>query len=133
MRADLVQSSSQTIKYWDLRSPTAIASVTLPDRLYTMDVAYPLMVVGTAERHLQIFNLTQPTVPFKTLISPLRWQTRVVRQNFAPLLRGWTKWLNSLRTRRSLAFRTRRDTPSEPSKDVSQSSASLPRCPARRI
>ena len=98
-----------------------------------MDVAYPLMVVGTAERHLQIFNLTQPTVPFKTLISPLRWQTRVVRQNFAPLLRGWTKWLNSLRTRRSLAFRTRRDTPSEPSKVVSQSSGSLTPCLAVRL
>ncbi|KAL8286993.1 hypothetical protein RQP46_003999 [Phenoliferia psychrophenolica] len=71
-------SWDKTIKYWDLRSPTAIASVTLPERLYTMDVAYPLMVVGTAERHLQIFNLTQPTVPFKTLLSPLRWQTRVI-------------------------------------------------------
>lgn len=24
-----------------------------------MDVAYPLMVVGTAERHIQIFNLSK--------------------------------------------------------------------------
>lgn len=44
-----------------------------------MDVAYPLMVVGTAERHIQIFNLNTPTQVFKTLLSPLRWQTRVVR------------------------------------------------------
>lgn len=75
-------SWDKTIKYWDLRSPTAVASVVLPERLYTMDVAYPLMVVGTAERHIQIFNLTQPTTPFKTILSPLRWQTRVV----SPLL-----------------------------------------------
>lgn len=71
-------SWDKTIKYWDLRTPTAVASVTLPERLYTMDVAYPLMVVGTAERHIQIFNLSQPTQAFKTLLSPLRWQTRVI-------------------------------------------------------
>ena len=44
-----------------------------------LDVCYPLMVVGTAERHIQIFNLNQPTQAFKTLTSPLRWQTRTVR------------------------------------------------------
>lgn len=37
------------------------------------------MVVGTAERQIQIFNLNQPTQAFKTLTSPLRWQTRTVR------------------------------------------------------
>jgi len=35
-------------------------------------------VVGTAERHIQIFNLTNPTTAFKTIQSPLKWQTRVV-------------------------------------------------------
>ena len=58
---------------------------------------YPLLVVGTAERHIQIFNLTNPTTPFKvsqsffislgllltgselkTIQSPLKWQTRTV-------------------------------------------------------
>ena len=64
-----------------------------------MDVQYPLMVVGTAERHIQIFNLTNPTsaykvglmnrrriyllndmcIPiFQTIVSPLKWQTRVL-------------------------------------------------------
>lgn len=28
----------------------------------------------------QIFNLSNPTVAYKTMVSPLRWQTRVVRQ-----------------------------------------------------
>lgn len=36
------------------------------------------MVVGTAERQIQIFNLNQPTQAFKTITSPLRWQTRVI-------------------------------------------------------
>ncbi|KAL5486207.1 GLE2_2 [Sanghuangporus weigelae] len=35
-------------------------------------------VVATAERHIQTFSLTNPTVPFKTEMSPLRLQTRVV-------------------------------------------------------
>ncbi|KAJ3524486.1 hypothetical protein NMY22_g10977 [Coprinellus aureogranulatus] len=48
------------------------------DRCYTFDIQYPLMVVGTAERHIQIFNLTNPGTAFKTITSPLKWQTRVV-------------------------------------------------------
>ena len=91
-------SWDKTIKYWDLRSPTAVASVVLPERLYSqspfqstpnrsltslywciaMDVAYPLLVVGTADRHIQIFNLTQPSKAYKTILSPLRFQTRVI-------------------------------------------------------
>ncbi|KAL4268809.1 WD40/YVTN repeat-like-containing domain superfamily protein [Pleurotus pulmonarius] len=71
-------SWDKTIKYWDLRTPNPVATVQLPERCYTMDVQYPLMVVGTAERHIQIFNLTNPTTPYKTTISPLKWQTRVV-------------------------------------------------------
>ncbi|KAH7913204.1 WD40-repeat-containing domain protein [Hygrophoropsis aurantiaca] len=71
-------SWDKTVKYWDMRSPTPVATVQLPERCYTMDVQYPLMVVGTAERHIQIFNLTNPNTPYKTITSPLKWQTRVV-------------------------------------------------------
>ncbi|KAH9831659.1 Poly(A)+ RNA export protein [Rhodofomes roseus] len=71
-------SWDKTIKYWDLRAQAPVSTVQLPERCYTLDVAYPLMVVGTAERHIQIFNLTNPTTPFKTMMSPLKWQTRVV-------------------------------------------------------
>ncbi|EEB94961.1 hypothetical protein MPER_06144, partial [Moniliophthora perniciosa FA553] len=70
-------SWDKTIKYWDLRTPTPVASVNLPERCYTLNIQYPLMVVGTAERHIQIFNLTNPTTPYKTMVSPLKWQTRV--------------------------------------------------------
>ncbi|KAJ6549185.1 WD40-repeat-containing domain protein [Mycena sp. CBHHK59/15] len=71
-------SWDKTIKYWDLRAAAPVATVQLPERCYSFDVQYPLMVVGTAERHIQIFNLTNPTTPYKTIISPLKWQTRVV-------------------------------------------------------
>jgi mRNA export factor len=71
-------SWDKTIKYWDLRTPNPVSTVQLPERCYSMDVQYPLMVVGTAERHIQIFNLTNPTSAYKTIVSPLKWQTRVV-------------------------------------------------------
>ncbi|TFK45800.1 WD40 repeat-like protein [Heliocybe sulcata] len=71
-------SWDKTVKYWDLRSSQPIGSVNLPERCYSLDVAYPLMVVGTAERHLCIFNLNNPMTPHKTMQSPLKWQTRVV-------------------------------------------------------
>lgn len=57
------------LKYWDLRTPNPIATVQMAERVYTMDVQYPLMVVGTAERHIQIINLSNPTTVFKVCIS----------------------------------------------------------------
>ncbi|KAI0291900.1 Poly(A)+ RNA export protein [Multifurca ochricompacta] len=71
-------SWDKTIKYWDMRTANPVSTVQLLERCYTLDVSYPLMVVGTAERHVQIFNLTNPTTPYKTMPSPLKWQTRVI-------------------------------------------------------
>lgn len=58
-------SWDRTIKYWDLRSPQPIGTVQLPERCYAMDAKGPLMVVGTAEKHVCIFDLNNPTVIFK--------------------------------------------------------------------
>ncbi|KAF8235778.1 Poly(A)+ RNA export protein [Tricholoma matsutake] len=71
-------SWDKTIKYWDLRSSAPVATVTLPERCYSFDVLYPLMVVGMAERHIQIFDLSNPNTAYKTVTSPVKWQTRVV-------------------------------------------------------
>ncbi|KIJ52368.1 hypothetical protein M422DRAFT_222885 [Sphaerobolus stellatus SS14] len=71
-------SWDKTMKYWNLGSPAPIATVTLPERCYSIDIAYPLMVVGTAERHILVFDLNNPQTPFKKMESPLKWQTRCV-------------------------------------------------------
>ncbi|KAF7424222.1 hypothetical protein PC9H_009527 [Pleurotus ostreatus] len=71
-------SWDRTIKYWDLRTPNAIGSVQLPERLYSMDVLFPLMVVGTAARHIEVFDFRRPNVALKSAMSPLKFQTRVV-------------------------------------------------------
>ncbi|KAG0306372.1 hypothetical protein BGZ98_002490 [Dissophora globulifera] len=71
-------SWDKTIKYWDTRQQTPISTITLPERLYSMDSVFPLLVAGTADRHVLIYNLNNPSVPFKTVPSPLKWQTRTI-------------------------------------------------------
>ena len=51
-------SWDKTVKCWDVRQPTPTASVQLPERCYSMDVAHPLMVVATAERKLCVYDLS---------------------------------------------------------------------------
>ncbi|CAH7673536.1 WD40-repeat-containing domain protein [Phakopsora pachyrhizi] len=71
-------SWDKTLKYWDLRQSTPALSVTLPERIYTMDTVFPLMVVGTAARKIHIYHLSNPSVEYKSLDSPLKWQTRCI-------------------------------------------------------
>ncbi|KAI0879063.1 Poly(A)+ RNA export protein [Hypoxylon argillaceum] len=71
-------SWDKTIKYWDLRSQNPVGSVTCQERVYTMDVRNSLLVVGTADRYINVINLQDPLKFYKTLQSPLKWQTRVV-------------------------------------------------------
>jgi len=71
-------SWDKTLKYWDLRQQNPAATVNLQDRCYTLDVSQGLMVCGTADRYINIFNLANPGVIYKTMQSPLKWQTRVV-------------------------------------------------------
>ncbi|KAL8955706.1 MAG: hypothetical protein Q9183_006551, partial [Haloplaca sp. 2 TL-2023] len=67
-----------TIKYWDLRTPNPVASITCQERIYSLDVVGSLLVVATADRYIDIINLSDPGKFYKTMQSPLKWQTRVV-------------------------------------------------------
>lgn len=72
-------SWDKTIKYWDLRAPQPVATVDAGERVYTMDIRNDsMLVVGTAERHIRIVDLKQPDKFYKSLQSPLKWQTRTV-------------------------------------------------------
>ncbi|KAI9829021.1 MAG: RNA export factor gle2 [Thelocarpon impressellum] len=71
-------SWDRTVKYWDLRQSTAVATLTCQERVYTLDVRDKLMVIGTADRYINIVNLSEPTKFYKSIQSPLKWQTRVV-------------------------------------------------------
>lgn len=69
-------SWDKTLKYWDLRQSTPIATVSLPERVYAMDCVHPLLTVATAERNICVINLSEPTKIFKLAMSPLKFQTR---------------------------------------------------------
>lgn len=52
-------------QYWDLRSSTPVLTVPLPERCYSMDVVYPLLVVGCAERIIRCYDLANPSAVSK--------------------------------------------------------------------
>ena len=47
-------SWDKTIRYWDLRQPNPVHTQQLPERVYAMDVRHPLLVVGLANRRIQV-------------------------------------------------------------------------------
>ncbi|PVI08002.1 Poly(A)+ RNA export protein [Periconia macrospinosa] len=72
-------SWDKTLKYWDLPSQGQVGqTIQCAERVYSMDAKNSLLVVATAERHIHIINLEDPTKIYKTIQSPLKWQTRVV-------------------------------------------------------
>lgn len=71
-------SWDKTVKFWDLKGAQPVGTLQCQDRVYSMDVKDQLLVVATAERHINMINLNEPTKIYKTIVSPLKWQTRVV-------------------------------------------------------
>lgn len=67
-----------SLRYWDGRSPNAVCTVPLNEKVYCADVKNNLCVVGTSERDIYIFDLTKPQTPYKKISSPLKWQFRCV-------------------------------------------------------
>jgi len=51
-----------TFRYWDTRQSNPVHTQQLPERCYAMTVRHPLMVVGTADRNLIVYNLQNPQV-----------------------------------------------------------------------
>eukprot|EP00747_Dinoflagellata_sp_TGD_P185919 gnl/TRDRNA2_/TRDRNA2_42711_c0_seq1.p1 gnl/TRDRNA2_/TRDRNA2_42711_c0~~gnl/TRDRNA2_/TRDRNA2_42711_c0_seq1.p1 ORF type:complete len:355 (+),score=66.52 gnl/TRDRNA2_/TRDRNA2_42711_c0_seq1:149-1213(+) len=72
-------SWDKTLRFWSGQQATPAATLQLPERCYTMDMKYPLLVVGCADRHLLVYNLqtlqTNPQ-PYKQSQTLLKMQTR---------------------------------------------------------
>ncbi|KAL3620915.1 Poly(A)+ RNA export protein rae1 [Castilleja foliolosa] len=71
-------SWDKTLRYWDLRQQNPVLVQQLPERCYALSIRYPLMVVGTADRNLVVYDLKNPQTEFKRIMSPLKYQTRCV-------------------------------------------------------
>lgn len=73
-------SWDKTLMLWSSQQPTPVKSLKLPERVYTMDVKFPLLVVGCADRIIQTFDLNQLAAgaigPSHQFSSPLKMQTR---------------------------------------------------------
>lgn len=74
-------SWDKTLRFWNAQQPNPVATIPLPERCYAMDIKYPLMVVGCADRHLSVYNLQNIQAnpnPYKTGQTALKMQTRTV-------------------------------------------------------
>ena len=71
-------SWDKTVKYWDLRQQQPAVTLNCQDRVYAMDLRDSLLVIGTADKHVNIVNLNTPDKFYKTINSPLKFQTRVL-------------------------------------------------------
>jgi mRNA export factor len=69
-----------TVRYWDVRAPTgsATGTVNVGDRVYALDALGVLMVVGTADRGILVYDVRKPSEPFMHKLSQLKYQTRAV-------------------------------------------------------
>ena len=123
-------SWDKTVKYWDLRSDKPAATLNCQERVYTMDVKGKLLVIGTADRYINIVNLDSPDKFYKTIQSPLKFQTRAV-SCFAPEPSGFAvgsiegrcaiQYVEEKDASNNFSFKCHRDTPAAtgPNKDVS--------------
>ncbi|KAF8507292.1 WD40 repeat-like protein [Hysterangium stoloniferum] len=71
-------SWDKSLKLWDLRSQNPVVTLELPERCYSMDVVFPLMVIGCASRKINVVDLKEPNKPSQTIESSLKMQTRTI-------------------------------------------------------
>lgn len=78
--SNLVVSGSwdKKLKFWDTRSPNPAGVLDLPERCYAMDVKDNLLVVGTAGRHVVVYDVSGQPREHSRKESPLKYQTRCI-------------------------------------------------------
>ncbi|RYP50245.1 hypothetical protein DL768_004182 [Monosporascus sp. mg162] len=80
-------SWDKTVSFWDMRQQTPLAALACKERVYSMDAKAQLLVIATAERHVHLVDLRNPTTFLRTTESPLRHQTRAA--TVFPDGKGW--------------------------------------------
>ncbi|KAK3692356.1 WD40-repeat-containing domain protein [Podospora appendiculata] len=80
VQAPIIATGSwdRTVRFWDMRQPTAMGSVQCEERVYSMDAGGQLLVVAVAEGKVHLVDLNNPMAIAQTVKSPLSFQTRSV-------------------------------------------------------
>lgn len=71
-------SWDKSLRYWDLRQKTCVATVNAGEKVYTSNVKDEYLIIGTADRQISIFDLRRPKDPVKKFESPLKYQTKTL-------------------------------------------------------
>jgi len=83
MKMIVTGSWDKTVRFWNGQNPQPVATLNQPERVYSMDIKYPLMVVGMADRKLNVYNLDDiqrgNTNPHQSKQTKLMMQTRVIK------------------------------------------------------
>lgn len=77
-------SWDKTLKCWDPRGAsgqehTLVGTYTQPERVYSLSVVGNRLVVATAGRHVNVYDLRNMSQPEQRRESSLKYQTRCVR------------------------------------------------------
>lgn len=77
-------SWDKTLKCWDPRSSSGqdrslVGTYTQPERVYSMSLVGNRLVVATAGRHVNVYDLRNMSQPEQRRESSLKYQTRCVR------------------------------------------------------
>lgn len=69
------------MKVWDIRTPTCIATVNQPGKVYSMDITKDgtKLVVSMNECNVNVYDVRKGIKLFQKRISPLKCQTRCIR------------------------------------------------------
>jgi mRNA export factor len=72
-------SWDHTVRFWDIRaSGAAVATLHCKERVYALDTKADLLVIATAEQHIHLVDLKNPTQFLRTTQSQLKHQTKAV-------------------------------------------------------
>jgi mRNA export factor len=103
MNVGVTAGWDKCLKYWDLRQNGPLASIPLIERAYSMSICDNLLCVALANKKIVFFDLRNLQLPFKTLESMLKYQTRCV----AMFLKGSDAFaVSSIEGRASIQFLT---------------------------
>uniref|UniRef100_A0A6U4SK10 Mitotic checkpoint protein n=1 Tax=Hemiselmis andersenii TaxID=464988 RepID=A0A6U4SK10_HEMAN len=72
-------SWDKTMRTWDQRQAECASNTSLPDKVFTLAVCQNRVVVGTANRHVLIYDVRKLGEPEQERESSLKFQTRCIR------------------------------------------------------